>query len=217
MELKSLSVYSVFGGEKALTRSAEVASKFSCAEEDYNKNCKKLVKNVENKSKSCKNINNLQILKNFTIANWVEVVLSVEPYIDNMYEFVDGLVYKLAMNAGKYKLSINNPLRYYEETISTIERKKELINLKHVATTLLGLICSKEEENVVACTILKTKKISEFYVKGHYKPAYVKKNRYLNRVSAFCSKNGWDVDFFLRHFSSEPLVIYSVKEFIPLA
>lgn len=179
-------------------------------EENFAKNskyCKKIDKNVQNLPKSEVKNNKLQILKNLTLEDWVVLVFEVSPYISSMYEFVDGLFDRLAFSNYSGTRRRGGCLSLFDEVIDIMERKKQLVNLSVVATRLLS-IADEEETDVLEATLTRKKTISDIASRGNYRWVYRAREKFVKRVAETCRVSGWNEDFFMSHFASEPLVQY---------
>lgn len=179
------------------------------SDEEFSVCMRKMQKNAQKQAKNAKINNKITILKEKSVSDWVEIVLAVYPYLPAMCEFVDGLMERVAEGSYHHSYKMGGIGLVCEDLIDLVERKTELVNLNVVAEKLLFL-ADKKETDVIETTLTKTRKIVEIAKNGFYNWVYRARAKYIKKANCFCMLNGWDEDFFMRHFAHEPLVQYYV-------
>ena len=113
-----------FGSEKGLLASDY---KDDIYNEEFDKNCKNLIKNTEKECKSYKFKPVLQKIREATLKTWVEVILSVSPYVASISDYVSALVVKMAEGSSKSYKHSYQAFSLFEDVISLVGKRNYVI------------------------------------------------------------------------------------------
>ena len=187
-----------------------------CDENEYDKDgklaCDKYEKSRKNILKSVKKLDstkseNYEKFNDVSLGEWIGLILKVYPYVSALVEYIEGDIKKLSSFPYSGYKSGKSAYKLYSDVIDLIERKRELINLSYVASVIWGKF-GEEFGNIIDATITNKIKISEIAIKGRYKWVYKKRDKFLDLSVEFCKSQDWNRKFMIRHFASEPIILY---------
>lgn len=164
----------------------------------------------ENRKFIHKNASAITKLKNFTIDEWIILLVKMYRAVPNLLKLVDLDVDNIIINSARLSDRGMGTIKQLEELISLKDQKIELLNVYALNQIFAGLLESPEDQEIFLAVMQKRKKLSGIESQK-LRTAYRRQRNIIKKFREYAIVHGMDRFWFFEHFSVLPIVRYYAK------